>query len=152
MKRFIAGFGYAAQGLWAALKEERNLRFHVCAAAYVLLASLFYPFGVVEYALLALCIGGVLALELVNSAIERSVAAPDPAHWRTAGGAKDMAAGAVLVFSIASAAVGVGLFWQPDVLKYMLAWFAARPWAAALAAASLAAAWFFVLWPERKKG
>lgn len=43
MRRFFAGFGYAAQGFWAAVKEERNLRFHLCAGAYVLLASLFYP-------------------------------------------------------------------------------------------------------------
>ena len=101
MRRFFAGFGYAAQGFWAAVKEERNLRFHLCAGAYVLLASLFYSFSAVEYALLFLCIGGVIALELVNSAIERSVESPDPAHWRAAGGAKDMAAGAVLTFSIA---------------------------------------------------
>ena len=106
MRRFFAGFGYAAKGFWAAVKEERNLRFHLCAGAYVLLASLFYSFSAVEYALLFLCIGGVIALELVNSAVERSVESPDPAHWRAAGGAKDMAAGAVLVFSIASAAVG----------------------------------------------
>lgn len=152
MRRFFAGFGYAAQGFWAAVKEERNLRFHLCAGVYVLLASLFYSFSAVEYALLFLCIGGVIALELVNSAIERSVESPDPAHWRAAGGAKDMAAGAVLTFSIASAAVGVMLFWQPEVLCAIPGWFFAHPWALALLAASLAGAWFFVFWPERKKG
>ena len=41
MRRFFAGFGYAAQGFWAAVKEERNLRFHLCAGAYVLAASLY---------------------------------------------------------------------------------------------------------------
>ena len=94
----------------------------------------------------------MIALELVNSAVERSVESPDPAHWRAAGGAKDMAAGAVLVFSIASAAVGGLLFWRPEVLFAIPGWFFARPWAAALLAASLAGAWFFVFWPERKKG
>ncbi|HJA24644.1 MAG TPA: diacylglycerol kinase family protein [Candidatus Fournierella merdigallinarum] len=152
MRRFLAGFGYAAQGFWAAVKEERNLRFHLCAAVYALLASLFYPFGAVEYALLFVCIGGVIALELTNSAIERAVESPDPAHWRAAGGAKDMAAGAVLVFSIAAAAVGVALFWQPRVLAGIPAWFLKHPWALAALAASLALAWFFVFWPERKKG
>lgn len=152
MRRFFAGFGYAANGFWAAVKEERNLRFHLCAGAYVLLASLFYSFSRVEYALLFVCIGGVIALELVNSAIERSVESPDPAHWRAAGGAKDMAAGAVLAFSIAAAAVGVALFWQPDVLRAIFGWLLEHPWAMALLAASLVGAWFFVFWPERKKG
>ena len=151
MHRFFAGFGYAAQGFCAAVKEERNLRFHLCAGAYVLAASLFYPFGPVEYGLLFLAIGGVIALELVNSAIERSVDAPDPAHWRTAGGAKDMAAGAVLVYSIAAALLGFALFWQPPVIKAALAWFMQNPWAAALAAASLVPAWWFVFGPERNR-
>ena len=62
------------------------------------------------------------------------------------------AAGAVLTFSIASAAVGVMLFWQPEVLCAIPGWFFAHPWALALLAASLAGAWFFVFWPERKKG
>ena len=48
MRSFFKGFGYAGQGIVAAVKAERNLRFHICAAAYVLLLSLFYPFGPVE--------------------------------------------------------------------------------------------------------
>ena len=151
MRRFFAGFGYAAQGFWAAVKEERNLRFHLCAGAYVLLASLFYSFSAVEYALLFLCIGGVIALELVNSAIERSVESPDPAHWRAAGGAKDMAAGAVLVFSIGCAVCGAVLFWDVAAFRRMFAFFAARPLLAVLLAASLAVAWQFIF-GKRKEG
>lgn len=127
MKAFLKGFVYAGQGVLAALKSERNLRFHLCAAGYVLLLSLFYPFGRAEYALLFLCIGGVIAMELVNSAVERAVDCPDPAHWRAAGQAKDMAAGAVLVFSIAAAAIGAVLFFQPDVLAGIPAWFLRHP-------------------------
>ena len=70
MRRFFAGFGYAAKGFWTAVKEERNLRFHLCAGAYVLLASLFYSFSAAEYALLFLCIGGVIALELICFLVE----------------------------------------------------------------------------------
>ena len=49
-------------------------------------------------------------------------------------------------------AVLVMLFWQPEVLCAIPGWFFAHPWALALLAASLAGAWFFVFWPERKKG
>ena len=51
-----------------------------------------------------------------------------------------------------TAAVGVALFWQPRVLAGIPAWFLKHPWALAALAASLALAWFFVFWPERKKG
>ena len=127
VKAFAAGFGYAAKGIWAALQSERNMRVHTCVGFYVLLFSFFYPFGAVEYALLFLCIGGVIALELVNSAIEQAVEQPDPAHWRAAGSAKDMAAGAVLVFSAAAAAVGIALFWQPKIIREIPKWFLHHP-------------------------
>ena len=112
MRRFLRGFRYAWAGIVAAVRTERNFRFHLCAAAYVLWFSQYYTFTRVEYALLALCIGGVMALELVNSAVERAVDKPDVAHWRAAGSAKDMAAGAVLVFSAAAVVVGPLPFWR----------------------------------------
>lgn len=151
MKAFLKGFVYAGQGFWAAVQKERNLRFHLCAAVYVLLLSLFYPFGRIEYALLFLCIGGVIAMELVNSAIERAVDCPDPAHWRAAGQSKDMAAGAVLVFSIASAAVGIALFFQPAVLVQIPAWFLCHPLCLVLLLASLPLAIRFIFGKQNNK-
>lgn len=150
MKRFLQGFVYAAKGIKAAVRSERNLRFHLCAAAYVLLFSIFYPFGRVEYALLFLCIGGVIALELVNSALERAVERPSPDKWLLAGQAKDMAAGAVLVFSLGCVGVGVCLFWQPQPFFDMLRWFAARPPAIGALALSIVGAVAFVFYPSKK--
>lgn len=126
------------------------MRVHLCVACYVLLFSLFYPFGVVEYALLFLCIGGVIALELVNTAIEQAVGQPDPAHWRAAGTAKDAAAGAVLVYSIASAAVGIALFWQPTVLKQIFHWFSVHFIAFILLLASVFLSIHFIFKTKRK--
>lgn len=150
MKKFLKGFVYAANGIKLALKTERNLRFHLCAAVYVLLASGFYPFGRVEYALLFLCFGGVIALELVNSAVERSVDKPDAAHWQAAGAAKDMAAGAVLAFCVATVGVGVCLFWQAEPFFAMLQWFASHPLAILALAISLVFAAIFVFFPNQK--
>lgn len=141
---FAQSFRYAAQGIRAALREERNLRFHLCAAGYVYLFSLFYPFGRTEYLLITLMVCGVLALELVNSAIERAVDKPDRDHDKAAGAAKDMAAGAVLVFSAGCAVCGAVLFWDVAVLRAIAAFFLRHPAAAVLLAASLAAAWRFV--------
>ena len=71
------------------------------------------------------CVAAVLALELVNSAIERAVDKPDTTHWWTAGAAKDMAAGAVLVMAIGTVVVAVCLFWPR--LDILWAAFTARP-------------------------
>ena len=140
MRAFIASFGYAARGVGRAVQAERNFRFELCAAVYVLLACPFFGFAPAEWALVFLCIGGVLALELMNSAIERAVEDPDPAHWRPAGAAKDMAAGAVLAAGLAALAAGLALF----------GWFAARPAALAALAASLPAAGWFVFGMGKK--
>ena len=122
MASFLRSFKYAAQGIKLAVLEERNFRFHLCAGFYVFLFSFFYPFGPLEYAVLAVLVGGVLALELLNSALERTVANPKPHRYELAGAVKDMAAGAVLVFCIAAAVCGVFLFWNTavflDIFRY----------------------------------
>lgn len=153
MRRFLAGFRYALRGMGKALREERNLRFHLCAGGYVVFFGLrFYAFGPAEWALLALCIAGVIALELVNSAIERAVAQPDVSHWLLAGDAKDMAAGGVLAFALGAAAAGLCLFWQPDVLRAAAGYYLAHPPAALLLALSAAGAGWFVFGFGKKSG
>ena len=98
LTRFARGFVYAYNGIRAAVQEERNFRFHLCAALYAFVAAYWAQLPAVETALIALCVAAVLALELVNSAIERAVDKPDTTHWWTAGAAKDMAAVALCVF------------------------------------------------------
>ena len=144
MRRFLRGFRYAWAGIVAAVRTERNFRFHLCAGAYVLWFSRYYAFTRAEYALLALSIGGVMALELVNSAVERAVDKPDVALWRAAGSAKDMAAGAVLVFSLAAAAVGIALFGDIQTLARIARLYAGSPPALGGLLLSLAAAVWFV--------
>lgn len=39
--RFVDSFLYAAQGIRTAVREERNMRFHLCAAFYVYLFRCF---------------------------------------------------------------------------------------------------------------
>ncbi len=150
-KEFLKGFGYAVQGIVVAVKQERNLRFHLCAGGYALVLSCFYPFSASEYGLLFLTIGLVIALELVNSAVERAVDQPDVAHWHAAGAAKDMAAGAVLVASIAAIGVGCALFLKKEPLIQMVQWFWSHPLALIVGVVSLPLAHGFVF-NSGKKG
>ena len=111
LTRFARGFVYAYNGIRAAVQEERNFRFHLCAAFYAFVAAFWAELDPVETALIALCVAAVLALELVNSAIERAVDKPDTTHWWSAGAAKDMAAGAVLVMAVGTLIVALCVFW-----------------------------------------
>ncbi len=154
MRRFFKSFAWAGRGFATAVRHERNLRFHLCVGVYVYLLSLFYPFTAVHYVVLTLLVAGVLALELVNSAIERIVDHLAPKYNMQAGLIKDIAAAAVLVFCIGAAVCGFVLFWNLEVFAQIGRWFAARPLLIVLLAASLAlCGWLvFGLGPKQKEG
>ena len=95
LARFGHGFVYAWHGICAAVLEERNFRFHLCAALYVFAAAHMAHIDATGVALLAICVFMMLGMELMNSAVERAVDKPDTTHWWSAGAAKDMAAGLI---------------------------------------------------------
>ena len=144
MKAFFRGFVYAAQGIKVAVLEERNLRFHLCAAFYVYLFSLFYNFGKTEYALLTILVAGVLSFELVNTALERAVSQPPDERYAIAGVVKDVAAGAVLVFSAGAAVCGIILFWDIAVFRQIVSFFLAKPLLLVLFIVSLVVSYWFI--------
>ena len=67
LTRFARGFVYAYNGIRAAVQEERNFRFHLCAAFYAFVAAFWAELDPVETALIALCVAAVLALTLWRS-------------------------------------------------------------------------------------
>lgn len=148
---FFRGFVYAFCGIRLALKQERNLRFHLAAGLFVLYFARFYRFSEVEWVLLLLLVGGVFSLELVNSALERAVANPTPGRFVAAGAVKDMAAGAVLAFSLAAAASGVILFFKPPVLAEIWRYFTENFYRPAILCGALALAWCLVFRPYKRK-
>ena len=64
LTRFARGFVYAYNGIRAAVQEERNFRFHLCAAFYAVVAAFWAELDPVEAALIALCVAAVLALSM----------------------------------------------------------------------------------------
>ncbi|MGI2326549.1 diacylglycerol kinase family protein [Planococcus sp. YIM B11945] len=108
--RFFRSFKFAAEGIKTALKTEQNVRFHAFAAAVVLTAAFLTGLSDTEWIIVIGLIGGTIALEMVNSALERVVDLATAEFHPLAKQAKDMAAGAVLVFAIASAIIGLLIF------------------------------------------
>lgn len=147
--KFLKGFYYAGRGI-ALAARERNFRFHLCAAAFVIFfAAKFYDFSRGEWAALLLTCGAVLSLEAANTAIERLCDKVSPEKDPQIGAVKDIAAGAVLISAIVAAAVGACLFWDLERFAEIAAFFSDPARLIGLAAA-VAGAWCLVFLPKSK--
>lgn len=109
-RAFIGGFDHAWEGVFRAVRTQRNMRFHALAAFAVVVAGVVFRVGLVEFVVLLLAISLVLAVELVNTAVEAVVDLVSPEFHPLAKIAKDAAAGAVLVASIGAAIIGAAIF------------------------------------------
>lgn len=126
MKKQLKSFGFAIRGFVGAVCDEGHLRFHLVAAVYVLVFSLFYHFSAVQTAVLVVLIALVIAAELFNTAIEKACDAITKEQNEYIKRAKDISAGAVLVMSVAAVIVAVIFFWDIEVIKSIFAYFAAN--------------------------
>ncbi|HUZ50767.1 MAG TPA: diacylglycerol kinase [Candidatus Dormibacteraeota bacterium] len=112
MNRLWRSFNHAFEGIMYATRTQPNMRVHLVVAALVLLASLVLHLERYYIVALIVLIALVLSLELLNTAIEAIVDLLTVAHHPLAKTAKDAAAGAVLVASVAAVAVGYLIFYQ----------------------------------------
>lgn len=108
-RRFIRSFGYAFCGIVTACKEQ-NFKFHLISAAIVLIAGYFTGLSRMEWFIVLILIALVFSLEMMNTAVEFVVDLASPNIHPLAKKAKDIAAGAVLVFAVFSAIIGLLIF------------------------------------------
>lgn len=107
---FSESVGHALDGIQYTTTHERNFRIEIMFAIMVSIASFIFKISIVEWCLLVLVIGMVLALELVNTAIERCVDLVTKDYKELAKNAKDIAAGAVFIMSMFSVVLGISIF------------------------------------------
>lgn len=109
MPHFIKSVSFAINGLKLALKEK-HIKIHLIASVLVISAGFYFHITNMEWCVILICIGIVLSLEIMNTAIEHFVDLVEPNHNPKAGNIKDLAAGAVLIFSIISVVIGIMIF------------------------------------------
>ena len=149
MKKFFKGFAYAGRGIYEALKQ-RNFRFHICAALSVIFFGVkFYSFSRGEWAALLLTIMSVLALEAINTAIEKLADKACPEQNVLIRKCKDCAAGAVLIAAIFSVIIGAVLFWNTERF-YLIVQYFSEPARLAILILVLALFWGFIFLPKSK--
>ncbi|MFB4164885.1 diacylglycerol kinase family protein [Alteribacillus sp. JSM 102045] len=112
-RRFFRSFKYASRGIVHVLCREQNMQLHTAAAVLVAVIAFVLQIPLTHWMILILVIGGVFSLEIMNTAIERTVDLVTDEYHPLAKLAKDISAAAVFVFSIAAVIIGILIFYEP---------------------------------------
>ncbi len=116
MKKFsIKSFGPAFKGILLTFAEP-NFKFHVATSLLVVVGGILLQVSTIEWCLLIGCIGFVLTIEIINTAIEHIMNFLHPGFEERVGQIKDVAAAAVLISSITAFLVGSIIF-LPKLLE-----------------------------------
>jgi diacylglycerol kinase len=113
----LSGFKHSLRGISLAIISENNLRIHIVAALIVMVISYIVKLNMLEWAVMILCIGLVIGMELINTAIEYLADAFTSEYNEEIKNVKDVAAGAVLISAITSIVVA-GLILLPKLFDY----------------------------------
>ncbi|MFC7393310.1 diacylglycerol kinase family protein [Scopulibacillus cellulosilyticus] len=109
---FLKRLTFAFSGIISAFKRERNLHIQSIVAIIVIVSAILIHVTLTDFMIILILIGGVISLELVNTAIERAVDLTTQKPHPLAKAAKDTAAGAVLCFSIISVIIGFMILYK----------------------------------------
>lgn len=106
----LKSFIYALNGLKILILEEHNARIHLFAAICVLIAGIVFRISSLEWTAIIFAIGFVIALEIINSAIENMADFISPEKNEQIKKIKDLSAAAVLVGAITAFVIGLIVF------------------------------------------
>lgn len=110
IKRLRKSFGYAFKGIDDVIEHEPNMKIHVVVAILVVIMAIILKVSIIEWIILVLLIGAVLAAETINTTIENLVDMYTKEYDEKAKIVKDTAAGTVLILAITSANIGLIIF------------------------------------------
>ena len=107
IKRLRKSFGYAFKGIDDVISNEPNMKIHVSVAILVVITAFLLKISMIEWIILVLLIGLVLAAEVINTTIENLVDMYTKEYNEKAKVVKDTAAGTVLILAITAAIIGL---------------------------------------------
>lgn len=109
----------ACSGIYECIAHERNVKIDVVCAVIALLLAFVFHITFIQWVCILLCIALVLSLELINTALENLTDLVTGEFNEKAALVKNCAAGACLVASVCSLAVGILIF-APYVYQLMV--------------------------------
>jgi undecaprenol kinase len=107
---FMAGLSHALDGVKEAFQSERSMRIQVVTAVLVIILGILLRLDAWEWIVCTVLIGLVISAELLNTAIEQAVDIFSSQIDTRIKRAKDIAAAAVLIVSLAAAVAGLIIF------------------------------------------
>ena len=110
LKKRLAGFQFAFEGIFEVIKSQSNFKIHLLAAFLAIFAGLYLKISSTEWCLIIGCIALVLSAETFNTAIEYLTDLVSPDYHILAKKTKDAAAGAVLLIAAGAAIIGFIIF------------------------------------------
>ena len=111
--RIVRSFYFAFAGLFHLFRSQRNARIELAIGLGACGVGVWVGISRVEWAVIVFTIALVLILEGLNTAVEAAIDLASPKYHPLAKAAKDLAAGMVLIASIASVAVGLLILGPP---------------------------------------
>lgn len=119
-KRFVAGriksIGFAFKGAIKLVSTEHSVMVQFSIMLLIIVAGFFFGISREEWMLQILAFGLVLAIEGLNTAVEKVADFIHPEFHEKIGFIKDIAAGAVLFAAFSAIAVGA-LIYVPKILN-----------------------------------
>lgn len=100
-------FKAAWRGWWWCVRNERHIQVHLAVATGLVPVGIGLELAILEWCVILLCVGLVVGLEIVNTAIEQIMDRIQPNYDPDVGLIKDIAAGAVLWAAAISAVIGI---------------------------------------------
>ena len=110
MKKFFNAVRFALQGIRQFSSRDRNGKIQIAFGATAVALGIIVSLTSFQWLLVLFCIGLVISLEMINSAIERFCDLVTTDFHPGIKIIKDVAAGAVLVASITSLIIGLIIF------------------------------------------
>lgn len=110
MKKRLYSFKYAWNGLKILFREEHNARVHLVFSILAVCMGLFLEISAMEWLVVTISIGFVVALEIINTSVENIANLISLETNHQIKRIKDLSAAAVFIASITSVIVGLIVF------------------------------------------
>ncbi len=106
----LKSIGYAFKGAVYLVKTESSIKIQVCIAIIATAAGFYFEISKTEWLIQILCIGLVMSLEGMNTAVEYISDFIHPDRHATIGKIKDIAAGAVFIAAVSASIAGLIIY------------------------------------------
>jgi diacylglycerol kinase len=118
IQKRLNSFSFAFNGVRILFRDEHNSRIHLLAAIIAIALGFILGISTTEWIALTLCIGLVISMEILNSALEKLSDFISPEKNEMIKKVKDLSAAAVLVSAITALLIGIIIF-LPKILLYV---------------------------------